>query len=239
MQAGCPHPPAGGHEGRPYTEARSAREQGNSETRRRKSSCAAGARCFLRRDEQLPVAEGAQRDRKRGAVVSSGTVSRAGRKTGRAKSGGISGGAGNSDRVANRWSVTESAEPSEADGPMWAEGELPRRGKRSRPGASAPTGTRPEPRQFRPAAVCGGPAQASTAQTLSGSAGNQPGAVRRSIDARRPMRAATAFRSCRHRTTYRRPAPRGPGPQPRRLFAPFRRGKGARRRHDQPTVSSK
>ena len=146
--------------------------------------------------------------------MSSGTVSRAGRKTGRAKSGGISGGAGNSDRVANRWSVTESAEPSEADGPMWAEGELPRRGKRSRPGASAPTGTRPEPRQFRPAAVCGGPAQASTAQTLSGSAGNQPGAVRRSIDARRPMRAATAFRSCRHRTTYRRPAPRGPGPQP-------------------------
>ncbi|GAA6458073.1 hypothetical protein K200098A10_46240 [Flavonifractor plautii] len=62
MQAGCPHPPAGGHKGRPYTEARSAREQGNSETRRRKSSCAAGARCFLRRDEQLPVAEGAQRD---------------------------------------------------------------------------------------------------------------------------------------------------------------------------------
>ena len=45
-----------------WAEARSAREQGNSETRRRKSSCAAGARCFLRRDEQLPVAEGAQRD---------------------------------------------------------------------------------------------------------------------------------------------------------------------------------
>ena len=62
-RGGCPHPPAGGHKGRPYTEARSAREQGNSETRRRKSSCAAGARCFLRRDEQLPVAEGAQRDR--------------------------------------------------------------------------------------------------------------------------------------------------------------------------------
>ena len=55
-RGGCPHPPAGGHKGRPYTEARSAREQGNSETRRRKSSCAAGARCFLRRDEQLPVA---------------------------------------------------------------------------------------------------------------------------------------------------------------------------------------
>ena len=97
---------------RDNTEARSAREQGNSETRRRKSSCAAGARCFLRRDEQLPVAEGAQRDRKRGAVVSRGTVSRAGRKTGQAKPGGISGGAGNSDRVANRQSVTESAEPS-------------------------------------------------------------------------------------------------------------------------------
>ena len=49
---------------------------------------------------------------KRGAVVSRGTVSRAGRKTGQAKPGGISGGAGNSDRVANRQSVTESAEPS-------------------------------------------------------------------------------------------------------------------------------
>ena len=49
---------------------------------------------------------------KRGAVVSRGTVSRAGRKTGRPKPGGISGGAGNSDRVANRQSVTESAEPS-------------------------------------------------------------------------------------------------------------------------------
>ena len=65
---------------RDNTEARSAREQGNSETRRRKSSCAAGARCFLRRDEQLPVAEGAQRDRKRGAVVSSGTGCRPGGK---------------------------------------------------------------------------------------------------------------------------------------------------------------
>ena len=51
---------------------------------------------------------------KRGAVVSRGTVSRAGRKTGQAKPGGISGGAGNSDRVANRQSVTESAELSEA-----------------------------------------------------------------------------------------------------------------------------
>ena len=46
---------------------------------------------------------------------------------------------------------------------MRAEGELPQKGKRSRPGASAPTGTRPEPRQFRRTAVRGGFVQAGTA----------------------------------------------------------------------------
>ena len=94
------------------TETRSAREQDNSEPRRPKNRTGKARRYFRRSGEQLAVAEGAQRDRKRGAVVSRGTVSRAGRKTGQAKPGGISGGAGNSDRVANRQSVTESAEPS-------------------------------------------------------------------------------------------------------------------------------
>ena len=44
-------------------EARSAREQGNSELRRPKNRLAAGQRHVRRSSEQLPVAEGAQRDR--------------------------------------------------------------------------------------------------------------------------------------------------------------------------------
>ena len=42
---------AGGHEGRPYAEARSAREQGNSELRRSKNRLAAGQRHFWRSSE--------------------------------------------------------------------------------------------------------------------------------------------------------------------------------------------
>ena len=39
-----------------------AREQAHSEPRRRKSSCAVGARCFLRSGKQCAVAEGVRRD---------------------------------------------------------------------------------------------------------------------------------------------------------------------------------
>ena len=54
---------AGGHEGRPYAEARSAREQGDSELRRPENRLDAVQRHFRRSSEQLPVAEGAERDK--------------------------------------------------------------------------------------------------------------------------------------------------------------------------------
>ena len=70
---------AGGHEGRPYAEARSAREQGNSELRRPENRLDAVQRHFRRSSEQLPVAEGAERDRRRGAAAEArtGTEARA------------------------------------------------------------------------------------------------------------------------------------------------------------------
>ena len=70
---------AGGHEGRPYAEARSAREQGNSELRRPENRLDAVQRHFRRSSEQLPVAAGAERDRRRGAAAEArtGTEARA------------------------------------------------------------------------------------------------------------------------------------------------------------------
>ena len=70
---------AGGHEGRPYAEARSAREQGNSELRRPENRLDAVQRHFRRSSEQLPVAEGAERDRRRGADVGGESESTAAR----------------------------------------------------------------------------------------------------------------------------------------------------------------
>ena len=70
---------AGGHEGRPYAEARSAREQGNSELRRPENRPGEARRYFRRSSEQLPVAESAERDRRRGAAAEArtGTEARA------------------------------------------------------------------------------------------------------------------------------------------------------------------
>ena len=48
-------------------------------------------------------------------------------------------------RAATRAAPTARVEDS-CRGPMWAEGELPRRGKRGRPGASAPPGRRADGR---------------------------------------------------------------------------------------------
>ena len=70
---------AGGHEGRPYAEAQSAREQGNSELRRPENRLDAVQRHFRRSSEQLPVAEGAERDRRRGADVGGESESTAAR----------------------------------------------------------------------------------------------------------------------------------------------------------------
>ncbi len=64
---------AGGHEGRPYAEARSAREQGNSELRRPENRPGEARRYFRRSSEQLPVAESAERDRRRGAAAEART----------------------------------------------------------------------------------------------------------------------------------------------------------------------
>ena len=64
---------AGGHEGRPYAEAQSAREQGNSELRRPENRLDAVQRHFRRSSEQLPVAESAERDRRRGAAAEART----------------------------------------------------------------------------------------------------------------------------------------------------------------------
>ena len=62
----------------------------------------------------MPVAEGAQRDNTEARSRREPRHSEPRRPENRPAEarGGISGGAGNSDRVANRQSVTESAEPS-------------------------------------------------------------------------------------------------------------------------------